>query len=97
MNDEIEYLDAIEQCLMLQVEIVKKRRKMLSEKSREKEDVMPEMIPVTDAMDRTGLSRKVITSLCHNGTIPHIRIGNHKILVNYGELRKYMSEAGRAS
>ena len=92
---EKEYLDALEECLMSQIELIRKRREMLKEKKTV--DVMPEMIPVTDAMDRTGLSRKVITSLCDNGVIPHVRIGNHKILVNYGELRKYMREAGRAS
>lgn len=88
---EKEYLDAMESCLMSQIELIRKRREMLNH------DVMPEMIPVTDAMDRTGLSRKFITSLCASGTIPHVRVGNNKILVNYGELRKYMREAGRAS
>lgn len=88
---EKEYLDAMESCLMSQIELIRKRREMLNH------DVMPEMIPVTDAMDRTGLSRKVITGLCANGVIPHVRVGNNKILVNYGELRKYMREAGRAS
>lgn len=88
---EKEYLDAMESCLMSQIELIRKRREMLNH------DVMPEMIPVTEAMDRTGLSRKRLTDLCMTGAVPHIRIGNHKILINYDELRKYMREAGRAS
>lgn len=95
--DEKQYLEEMEQALLMQIEAIRKRKAMLSsEKSKKQADDVPEMIPVTEAMDRTGLSRKRLTDLCMNGAVPHIRIGNHKILINYDELKKYIREAGRA-
>ena len=95
--DEKQYLEEMEQALLMQIEAIRKRKAMLAEKNKKTADDVPEMIPVTEAMDRTGLSRKRLTDLCMIGAVPHIRIGNHKILINYDELRKYLRESGRTA
>lgn len=94
MSSEMKYLDAMEQALALQIRAIQERRKALlveAEQAQELEGV-PEMIPITEAMKRSGMSRPMLTRLCNTGSIPHIRVGEsqRKILINYGALEKYM-------
>lgn len=101
MSSEMKYLDAMEQALALQIRAIQERRKALlveAEQAQELEGV-PEMIPITEAMKRSGMSRPIITKLCNSGQIPHIRVGEtkKKILINFDALQQYMRSAGRTA
>lgn len=101
MNGEMKYLDAMEQALALQIKAIRERRtELLAEAELAEElDGVPEMIPITEAMKRSGMSRPIITKLCNSGQIPHIRVGEakKKILINFDALQQYMRSAGKTA
>ena len=53
-------------------------------------DMIPEMIPLKMASERTGLSYDFLRKSCLAGKIVHIRAGN-KFLVNFGRLVEWLN------
>ena len=51
---------------------------------------MPEMIPIKEAAQRTGLSYDFLRKACLKGQIIHIRAGT-KILINFGKLVEWLN------
>lgn len=54
-------------------------------------EMVPEMITLKEASNRTGVSYDWLRKLCIQGKIVHIRAGT-KYLVNFGKLIKYLNE-----
>lgn len=57
-----------------------------------KNDKLPIMLTVREAIDVSGLTRYCIMQLVHENKIAHIRSGK-KIYINYGSLTKYLSDS----
>lgn len=53
-------------------------------------DMIPEMITLKDASQRTGVSYDWLRKLCLQGKIVHIRAGS-KYLLNFGKLIEYLN------
>ena len=53
-------------------------------------DMIPEMITLKDASQRTGVSYDWLRKLCLQKKIVHIRAGN-KYLINFGKLIDYLN------
>ena len=53
-------------------------------------DLIPEMITLREASDRTGISYDWLRKLCLQGKIVHIRAGN-KYLLNFRKLIDYLN------
>ena len=53
-------------------------------------EIIPEMITLKDASNRTGISYDWLRKLCLKGKIVHIRAGS-KYLVNFGKLIEYLN------
>lgn len=55
--------------------------------------MIPEMIPISEASRRTGLSYENLRRLCLQKQIVHIRVGakNNKFLINYDRLIEYLN------
>lgn len=54
---------------------------------------MPRMIPITKAVTESGLSYKLLKTLCDGNKIPHIKSGN-RILINYDRLIDFLNYSG---
>lgn len=98
MNSELQYLESMEKALALQLQAIRERRTaILAEEEREKDlEGVPEMLSLSEAIKRSGMSRGVLVKLCNSGEIPHIRVGDSgkKILINYDALQSYMKHGG---
>lgn len=53
-------------------------------------ELIPEMVTLREASDRTGLSYDWLRKLCLQGRIVHIRAGN-KFLINFRKLINYLN------
>lgn len=53
-------------------------------------ELIPEMVTLREASDRTGLSYDWLRKLCLQGRIVHIRAGN-KYLINFRKLIDYLN------
>lgn len=54
-------------------------------------DLIPEMIPIKEASERTGLSYDCLRKWCLQKKIVHIRVGNGKFLINFGRLVEWLN------
>ena len=52
--------------------------------------VIPEMIPIKEVCQRTGLSYNYLRTACLQGKIAHIRAGS-KYLINFDRLIDYLN------
>lgn len=59
--------------------------------------LLPTMLSLREAATQTGVSYDQLRRLCNAGKVAHLRVGSRggKILINYGELLRYLSEEGR--
>ena len=55
---------------------------------------LPVMLPITKAVNESGLSYKWLKRLCDEGKIPHIKSGN-RILINFDRLIDYLNTGER--
>ena len=53
-------------------------------------DMIPEMVTLKEASNRTGVSYDWLRKLCLQGKIVHIRAGS-KYLLNFGKLIDYLN------
>lgn len=60
---------------------------------RKQFDAIPEMIPIKEVTNRTGLPYNYIRTLCLDGEIVHVRTGR-KYLINWGRFCDYLDTAG---
>ena len=54
-------------------------------------DLVPEMVTIKEASNRTGLSYDYLRKMCLGGRIVHIRVGNGKFLINFGRLIEWLN------
>lgn len=53
----------------------------------------PEMVPIKEASQRTGISYDFIRKMCISGQITHVKAGS-KYLVNWQRLKEYLNGEG---
>lgn len=56
-------------------------------------DMIPEMITIRAAAERTGLSYGMIRELCLQRKIVYVRSGN-RYLINFGKFCEYLNKGG---
>lgn len=55
------------------------------------DEMIPEMLPITEVSRRTGLSYDYLRKSCLSGRIVHIRVGNGKFLINFSRLVEWLN------
>ena len=58
-------------------------------------ELIPEMVSISEASRRTGLSYELLRQLCLRNMIVHIKSGR-KYLINFGALCAYLNNGGYA-
>ena len=93
---ELRWLEQREKLLRSDLELITARKAELEQEEEEAADLegLPDMRPISQVCSEVKISRDFLTKLCNSGTVPHIRCGK-KVLVNFGELQKYLRTAGR--